>query len=199
MLTLDKFSCTKANSNPLSLSIYACSTIQVKSLSKNNASKFLHTIAGLSKPELGKIIWEKTKNASKNTLYIKNLSGLYNTMTVMEHLYYWAKIYNTSEAISSAIKYFSLKDILHYKPKELDNSQHKQILLSKTLIHPMDIWILDAPFANLNKESCTAISMLINIKCSNGGLIFIANTNSLQHKWNLQINLDNGEILTSNL
>lgn len=76
--------------------------------------------------------------------------------------------------LPSAIKYFSLEEILDKPVNQLSNGWQKKVMLAKLLYNPAAIWLLDEPTVNLDQKSKELLFNLVSTRIKDGGMAIIA-------------------------
>ncbi len=149
---------------------------------KNGSGKttLLKTIAGLHKSSSGEILWneENIENFypefAADINYIGHKNFLKPRLTVWQNLAFYAELSGTEILLPSAIKYFSLEEILEKPVHQLSSGWQKKVMLAKLLCCPTTIWLLDEPTVNLDKEGKELLFNLVSVRVKEGGIVIIA-------------------------
>ena len=106
--------------------------------------------------------------------------GLYERLTVEEHLKLYRDLYSSNESIQSILRKVHLEEKRTTKVKELSYSEQKRILFAKLLIQNPELFIFEEPDQNVDFET-QRIFMLIIEQLRNEGksvLLLMSNMES---------------------
>ena len=128
-------------------------------LGVNGAGKttLIKILCGLTKKDGGNIIIDNL-NLDKDIIKIKEIidispqeTSVANNLTVKENLEFFAKIYNSDEAvINEVIETFNLKDVLYKRAKTLSGGYKRRLSIAIALISKPKILFLDEPTLGLD-------------------------------------------------
>lgn len=183
MLTVDNITCNKNQQiifNNLGFSIGLGTGLIITGTNGSGKTTLLRTIAGLSQPSSGTILWnnqnvkELYAEFSADINYIGHKNFLKPKLTVLQNLNFYAALSGTEILIPAAIKYFGLEQIIDTPIYKLSSGWQKKVILSKLLYCPATIWLLDEPSVNLDVASKELLFNLISTKVADGGIVIIA-------------------------
>ncbi len=103
--------------------------------------------------------------------YIGHNNALYEELTVLENLMFWARIWQREITVPSALECFGLSGYQNYPIHKLSQGWKRKVALARLLISDAKIWILDEPFANLDKASSDYLENLFKIRCNQKGIV----------------------------
>ena len=131
--------------------------------SGSGKTTILRLIAGLEKPDEGKIYFEgKLASESKNILippagretgYIFQDLGLWPHLTVYENIAFGLKVKkagNTNSIISEILSFFDILGHQHKYPNQLSGGQQQLAAIARSLVLKPKILLMDEPLANLD-------------------------------------------------
>ncbi|MBK7443978.1 MAG: ATP-binding cassette domain-containing protein [Bacteroidetes bacterium] len=164
--------------NGVNLSVKKGENLVVLGRSGSGKSVLIKIIAGLLKPDSGKVI---TLGKDMNTINEKDLrllrqkigfsfqnSALYDSMTIYDNIAFPllrnAKKYTKAEldkAIIGALDAVGLAQTAQQMPAELSGGQRKRIGIARTLILNPELMLYDEPTAGLDPITCIEINNLI--------------------------------------
>lgn len=164
--------------NGVNLSVKKGENLVVLGRSGSGKSVLIKIIAGLLKPDSGKVI---TLGKDMNTINEKDLrllrqkigfsfqnSALYDSMTIYDNIAFPllrnAKKYTKAEldkAIIGALEAVGLAQTAQQMPAELSGGQRKRIGIARTLILNPELMLYDEPTAGLDPITCIEINNLI--------------------------------------
>lgn len=129
-------------------------------------STLLKTIAGLLKPDEGRITIDGTSRRDESTRrrlgYAGHGSGLYGRLSLRENLELFASLYGAStERAGLLIDQLALKEFETRPVNELSAGSKRRAAVARALVHDPDVLLLDEPYANVDDEASEAISTAI--------------------------------------
>ena len=168
---------------PISLSLLPGSITKLSGKNGSGKTSFLKMISGLiSTNSDGEVLINdiSIKETEKPYLtYIAHESALYDQMSVIENLEFWASCYNSEILIPAALNYFGLSDIADIKCSELSAGNKQKLSLARLICCESNIWLLDEPEVNLDEENKRNLYNLISVKANNGGIIIMTSHHKL--------------------
>ncbi|MBM3580249.1 MAG: heme ABC exporter ATP-binding protein CcmA [Alphaproteobacteria bacterium] len=159
-------------------------------------SSLLKILAGISKPNSGKILWggEDVENFrddfNGDSQFLGHKNFLKPELTVLENLRFYAQLADTEMALQSSLNFFDLLEISDTKIKNLSAGWQKRIMLAKLLCCPTTIWFLDEPSNNLDKEGRKKLHGLIESRISDDGLVILTTHDEIFFDLGPRLNLE---------
>lgn len=157
----------------------------IKVVGSNGSGKttFLRAIARLLKSYKGNII-----NLEENIAYIGHNLGIKEDLTVIEQLYFWAKIQDATILVPAALKMVSLESLSEIACYKLSTGNKQKLAIAKLLTTKSDLWILDEIDSALDDANTELLKNLILTKANNGGIIFYSShRNILPYSFTLEV------------
>src|SRR3954464_2673228 len=136
-------------------------------LGENGAGKstLLRLIAGLATPSTGSV---QVQGASpRDSLgrigYMAHASMLYDEMTALENLRYFAGLYGISDESRcvAALASVGLDPKLERRVGEYSQGMRQRASLARAMVHDPEILLLDEPFSNLDTASSRDVAALL--------------------------------------
>ena len=106
-------------------------------------------------------------------LYIGHENALIDGMTVEDNLLFWARMNNMELGLEATIHCFGLQKYLDMPVYMLSQGWQKKVSLARLLLSQAKIWLLDEPFANLDKNSVENLVNVILARCKQGGIAVV--------------------------
>lgn len=136
----------------------------------------LKALAGLIRPTLGRIEWNgvplhRCEHHASNLTYIGHRNGLSKQFTVLENIGFFAKFYDNTELIDAAMFYFDLAQFAHTRVQHLSAGWQKKVALTRLILSPAKLWLLDEPFAHLDDTAMGLVESLIQTRKEQGGMV----------------------------
>jgi ABC-type multidrug transport system ATPase subunit len=129
-------------------------------------STLLRVICGLARPTAGTVhvFGSRDRNAFTGRLgYMGHAPLLYDEMTGMENLRYFAGLYGISDSArcQQAITAVGLDPALMRHVGDYSQGMRQRLSLARAAIHDPEILLLDEPFSNLDPGSARAMGRLL--------------------------------------
>jgi heme exporter protein A len=140
----------------------------------------LRAIAGLIRPaggviRLGDQIEAEDRGAMVHLLGHRD--GLKAALTPLAHARFWAGLFagdGDGALAAMALERVGLKGFANLPTRVLSQGQSRRLALSRLLIAPRPIWLLDEPAAGLDRAGKRLLVDLIDQHIASGGLVLAA-------------------------
>src|SRR5258707_5330075 len=165
---------------------------------ENGAGKstLLRMIAGLNEPTEGNILifGLKTKDALAEMGYMAHAPLLYDELSGMENLRFFAQLYgiNSDQPLLEAMRRVGLDPELSRRVGQYSQGMRQRLSLARAIFHSPRLLLLDEPFSNVDPESALQIAKLLAAMRSTGNTILL-----VTHQVGLLANLADEFILLS--
>jgi heme ABC exporter ATP-binding subunit CcmA len=132
-------------------------------LGENGAGKstLLKLIAGLASPTYGTVTVfnEKPLNVRHRLAYMSHATMLYDELTALENLHYFASLHNITDphAPATALREVGLDPTLPRRVADYSQGMRQRASLARVLLTNPDLLLLDEPFSNLDTTSAAAM------------------------------------------
>lgn len=168
----------------VSFSLTAGEALVVTGRNGSGKSTLLLTVAGLIRPEEGKVRLEvagreSDNRASEASHYLGHRNAMKPELTVRENLSFWKTWLGdfhggSSLAIEEAAEAIGLSGITHLPYGYLSAGQQRRFAMAKLLVAYRPIWILDEPTAALDASADKLFADLVLAHLSKGGMVLAA-------------------------
>jgi ABC-type multidrug transport system ATPase subunit len=148
-------------------------------LGDNGAGKttLLRALAGLAHPTRGtiSILGESPQAACHELGYMAHPSLLYDEMSGLENLRYFARLYDISgdERCKEVIRSVRLDPELPRPVGQYSQGMRQRMSLARAILHDPKILLLDEPFSNVDVHSAGEMVGLLKAMCDVGKTIFV--------------------------
>jgi ABC-type multidrug transport system ATPase subunit len=148
-------------------------------LGDNGAGKttLLRALAGLAHPTRGTvlILGKNPQEACREIGYMAHPSLLYDEMSGMENLRYFAGLYDISsdERCAEAIRSVRLDPSLTRPVGQYSQGMRQRISLARAVLHDPKVLLLDEPFSNVDVNSAGEMVGLLKSMRDAGKTIFV--------------------------
>jgi ABC-type multidrug transport system ATPase subunit len=149
-------------------------------LGDNGAGKttLLRTLAGLNQPSSGEVSIlgsRKFHEVCHQVGYMAHPSLLYDEMSGMENLEYFARLYGITsrERCAEVIRAVALDPVLMRPVGQYSQGMRQRMSLARALLNDPKILLLDEPFSNVDMHSAAEMVRLLTGIRDRGTTIFI--------------------------
>ena len=148
-------------------------------LGENGAGKttLLRALAGLAQPTRGEILifGKSPREACRDIGYMAHPSLLYDEMSGMENLRYFAGLYGTTwhARCAEVIRAVGLDPELTRPVGQYSQGMRQRMSLARAILHDPRVLLLDEPFSNVDVQSARAMVELLKRMCDAGKTIFV--------------------------
>jgi ABC-type multidrug transport system ATPase subunit len=148
-------------------------------LGDNGAGKttLLRTLAGLTHPTRGQvsILGASPRAACREIGYMAHPSLLYDEMSGMENLRYFARLYGITgdERCEQVIRAVGLDPALGRPVGQYSQGMRQRMSLARAILHDPKILLLDEPFSNVDVHSAQEMVGLLKGMRDAGKTIFV--------------------------
>src|SRR5579863_10045559 len=148
-------------------------------LGDNGAGKttLLRALAGLAQPTRGtiSILGKSPQEACREIGYMAHPSLLYDEMSGMENLRYFARLYDIAgdERCEEAIRSVRLDPELARPVGQYSQGMRQRMSLARAILHDPKILLLDEPFSNVDVHSAREMVALLKAMRDVGKTIFV--------------------------
>jgi ABC-type multidrug transport system ATPase subunit len=145
----------------------------------NGAGKttLLRALAGLAQPTRGtiSILGQEPREACRQLGYMAHPSLLYDEMSGMENLRYFARLYEISgdARCEEVIRSVRLDPVLSRPVGQYSQGMRQRMSLARAILHDPEILLLDEPFSNVDVHSAQEIVGLLKEMRDAGKTIFV--------------------------
>ncbi len=163
----------------------------------NGAGKtsLLRVIAGLTTPQNGSIIWNQhalpqaKEEYSSAMSYLGHQTGLHSQLTPNENLRFYYRLKcrpktssgdsakqnkNINRRIEIALSYFAMEAFADVPCYCLSKGQIQRVGLSRLLIEPSALWLLDEPGVALDQSGIGLLEDLLSRHLKQGGVVVVS-------------------------
>jgi ABC-type multidrug transport system ATPase subunit len=148
-------------------------------LGDNGAGKttLLRALAGLTHPTRGtvSILGKTPQEACREIGYMAHPSLLYDEMSGMENLRYFARLYDIAgdERCDQVIRLVRLDPELVRPVGQYSQGMRQRMSLARAILHDPKILLLDEPFSNVDVHSVHEMVALLKAMRDSGKTIFV--------------------------
>lgn len=185
MLHCNKLTCVREDRilfQDLSLTLNPGEMLQVDGANGAGKTTLFRLIAGLSTPYAGNVFWQGEPISSdretfyKQLLFIGHKTGIKPELTAIENLQFFQKL-------CAAHEHLNLWDILakvglagyeDVTTSQLSAGQQRRVALARLWLNDCTLWLLDEPFAALDKSGIAVLERLFVEHAEKGGIVVLS-------------------------
>lgn len=144
-------------------------------------STLLRILAGFLPATVGGVLWtvdNDTASAAPPLAYCGHRDPVKPWLTVREHLEFWRRLNGVSRrdpaAVAKAAAAFGLTGMLEISGGWLSAGQKRRVALSRLLVAPAPLWLLDEPTVTLDSDGVGLFEAAVASHREAGGVAVIA-------------------------
>lgn len=160
---------------PLDFSLGKGETLLIEGDNGSGKTTLLRVLAGLLPVTSGEIFvggLRATRDArAGKLLLLGHHPGMKNDLSARQNLAFLAGLYGTREStsIESALENVDLSAWIDAPLRTLSAGQKKRVTLARLTLLRGDLWLLDEPYANLDRRGIDLVNSLVTAHCARGG------------------------------
>jgi len=164
---------------PLDFSVGRGETLLIEGDNGSGKTTLLRVLAGMLPASAGDIFFDGTPAGrdSRNgrALLLGHRSGMNESLSVRENLEFLAGLYGSRDGMTAvaATEHVDIAGWLDEPLRTLSAGQKKRVALARLLLLPGDLWLLDEPYANLDRHGIELVNTLIAGHCARGGAALV--------------------------
>jgi heme exporter protein A len=185
MFSVSHLSCTRGDKRLFSDVSFTLAPGQWLHLEGDNGvgkTSLLRLVCGLSALEQGQIQWQNLSVAQNpeefraNLAYLGHQLALKEDLTPLENLQADAAVAGrtvTAPEAMAALAQLGLRGREHLPVRVLSQGQKRRTALSRLVLSPAKLWVLDEPFVALDGAAQIALSKVINQHLNQQGMVLL--------------------------
>ena len=174
MYGLNKYYGQKQVLKDINLSFYPGAKIGIVGENGSGKSTLLRILAGLTRPQAGTVNLSGSEDAN-GLHYLGHLDAVKPAETAAEQARFWARYFGRDVATAkAAMKRVGLGSRGAVPGRGLSAGQKRRLALTRLLIEPRPLWLLDEPTAALDNEGRDLVAQLVAEHRASGGMVIAA-------------------------
>lgn len=164
---------------PLDFSVARGETLLVEGDNGSGKTTLLRVLAGMLPPGEGELRFDggpaTRDNRNGHTLLLGHRLGMNESLSARENLLFLSGLYGTrvGTSVESALAAVGIEAWIDEPLRNLSAGQKKRVGLARLLLLPGDLWLLDEPYANLDRLGIELVNALIADHCARGGAALV--------------------------
>ena len=148
--------------------------LELRGPNGSGKSTLLRILAGLTRAELGEVAFKGTEG-DRFRHYLGHLDAIKPNETTRQQAVFWARyLGHPVQSAMAALDRVGLTSRLEAPGRGLSAGQKRRLALSRLLIDPRPVWLLDEPMASLDTRGAELVRALAVEHLAAGGLIVTA-------------------------
>ena len=182
MLTFENITCIRGKNvlfKDMGLCLQEGAMLLVKGANGAGKTSLIEILAGILPPNAGQVLWNgqpvaKNPDFTRDMMHIGHISDIMEKESVEKNIATWAKKYDTQTLINAALHYYDLADYKDTPAKHLSAGLKRRLALSRLIVAPCKLWLLDEPTNFLDEEALLLTVSLIETRVKQGGIVITA-------------------------
>ena len=144
-------------------------------------TSLMRALAGLLEFETGAVKWDgvsvrKARQAFHGSLvWMAHRVGLKADLTLVENLRFEASLRAQSDAdLAEVMERLGISRLRRLPVRSLSAGQQRRVALARMLLAKAQLWLMDEPFTNLDRDGRKLVMSLVTEHLSNGGMCIMA-------------------------
>ena len=164
---------------PLDFSLDRGETLLVEGDNGSGKTTLLRVLAGMLPAGEGEFRFDgkpaTRDNRNGRTLLLGHRLGMNESLSVRENLAFLSGLYGTraGATVESVLAAVGVNAWIDEPLRSLSAGQRKRAGLARLLLLPGDLWLLDEPYANLDRHGIELVNALIAEHCARGGAALV--------------------------
>jgi heme exporter protein A len=148
--------------------------VEFRGANGSGKTSLLRALAGLLRPSSGRVVFDRVEEPSLALHYLGHLNALKPAASVTAHLEYWAGLFRGSANFVNVLARVGLTEQAELPARALSQGQARRLALSRLLVGPRPIWLLDEPAAALDAAGRGLLAGLIDDQRAQHGIVLAA-------------------------
>lgn len=164
---------------PLDFSVGRGETVLVEGDNGSGKTTLLRVLAGMLPASAGEIRFRgdpaSRDNRNGHALLLGHRSGMNESLSARENLDFLAGLYGEREGMDPevAMQRVGIAGWIDEPLRTLSAGQKKRVALARLALLPGHLWLLDEPYANLDRHGIDLVNALIAEHCASGGAALV--------------------------
>ncbi len=167
--------------NGISFSVKSGEMLFIEGSNGSGKTTLLRILSGLMQADEGQITWndksieDERIDYNQQLTYLGHSTGVKAELSTLENINFFSALSGLPQKENSqtAIEWVGLKGNEDSPGRHLSYGQQRRIALTRLLMEPSQLWILDEPFAGLDKKMISALETRFKDHVHNGGILVL--------------------------
>ena len=165
----------------VSFSVKSGEMLFIEGSNGSGKTTLLRIISGLMQADEGQVTWNGKSieqdriEFNQQLTYLGHSTGVKAELSTLENISFFSALSGLPQKENSqaAIEWVGLKSYENSPGRHLSYGQQRRVALTRLLMEPSTIWILDEPFAGLDKNMIGALETRFKDHVHAGGILVL--------------------------
>lgn len=158
----------------VSLRLSGGEILELRGPNGSGKSTLLRILADLTRPMAGKVTMTQGGEEAPRH-YLGHADAIKPTETAIQQARFWARFFGRDVAAAdAAVERIGLASRRDVPGRGLSAGQRRRLALTRLLIDPRPVWLLDEPVASLDADGRKLVERLVAEHCASGGVVIAA-------------------------
>lgn len=158
----------------LSFAVKPGDYVELRGANGAGKTSLLRALAGFLKQRSGRIEFCAEEEPALAFHFIGHTNGLKPNLSARAHIMYWAGLFGAPPGWDIPLQSVGLAGMSERLTRTLSQGQARRLALTRLLVAPRRIWLLDEPAAALDDAGRAMVGELIAGHCKHGGVVVAA-------------------------
>ena len=167
--------------NEISFSVKSGEVLFIEGSNGSGKTTLLRILSGLMIADEGDVYWNDISltddcvEFNQQLTYIGHASGIKPELTTIENLHFFSSLSGLprQQDITDAVQWSGLRGLSESPGRHLSFGQQRRIALTRLMIEPARLWILDEPFSGLDSKMINDLQARFVQHAKDGGLLIL--------------------------
>ncbi|MBI1188138.1 MAG: heme ABC exporter ATP-binding protein CcmA [Alphaproteobacteria bacterium] len=160
--------------DPLTFATTGGAYVEVRGPNGAGKTSLLRAIAGWMRPFDGTIRFEGVEEPALAIAYLGHRDGLKPLLSADAHARHWRALLGGDGDSAEALDRVGLSAVADLPVRAFSQGQQRRLALSRLLIAPRPVWLLDEPAAALDSAGKRLLAEIVSDHVKHGGLVIAA-------------------------
>ena len=159
----------------LSFYLWRKGILLVKGPNGAGKSSLLQVLAGILRPDAGRVGWYLDDPEAPRLHYLGHAPGVKSRLTAAENLTFWREVNGpTGIAVGDALEQVGLGGLADIEAGHLSAGQTRRLALARLLVSERPVWLLDEPTSSLDAAGHALVGRMMRDHAASGGTVMAA-------------------------
>jgi heme exporter protein A len=161
--------------NDLSFYLWRQGILLVKGPNGVGKSSLLQVVAGILRPDAGRVGWYLDDPEAPKLHYLGHAPGVKSRLTAAENLRFWGEVNGpTGSGVDEALEQVGLGGLGSIEAGHLSAGQTRRLALARLLVSRRPVWLLDEPTSSLDAAGHELVGRMMRDHAASGGTVMAA-------------------------
>lgn len=171
---------------PLDFRLRAGELMLIEGDNGSGKTTLMRILTGLLRPEEGELLWRGNPltwdRCSGEVVFLGHQLGLKTELSPRENLRFTIGLHGhrNHSHIDDALTRVGLTGYEDEPIRKLSAGQKKRVALARLLLIPATLWLLDEPYANLDRAGIELVDALLEAHVAHGGAALVTSHGAVQ-------------------